>query len=359
VNRFGNILAGNSLWIQRDAAGNASSSVLNSSGTIETQRGDITVHTGTLTNQREGLTVTESGSSVADMPSWAGSPSIRFTEGQLFSCTRGSDAAYCKFYDADKIGILYIPESSRVVNVTSNGSEAKLISGRDIQTNSVILKNDASIFNAGNNISINGEQLINSSYSAGELTKKLTYKLTQVVEAEQFDGRNRLFIYSLDSGPSTEYTPGQSYNATIQAGGAITASFSQNISNTGLQPGSGGFIPAIVTPTLSGVTALTPAGAQADRGLSGGSASPVSGSALSGAGASVALSGQAGGPGAGYSPVSRDSAAAAGSTVTPTGIPDLDTAGPVALGALPLSDLRAALAALGSPSLTDYPLPTG
>ncbi|MCO7254528.1 filamentous hemagglutinin N-terminal domain-containing protein [Dickeya oryzae] len=88
VNRFGNILAGNSLWIQRDAAGNASSSVLNSSGTIETQRGDITVRTGTLTNQREGLTVSESSSSVANMPSWAGGneviiPESWFNTGEL------------------------------------------------------------------------------------------------------------------------------------------------------------------------------------------------------------------------------------------------------------------------------------
>ncbi|WP_230857600.1 filamentous hemagglutinin N-terminal domain-containing protein [Pectobacterium versatile] len=62
TNVFGTILAGNSLWVQRDAQGNASTSLLNSSGTIETQSGDITINTGTLTNQREGLVVTESES---------------------------------------------------------------------------------------------------------------------------------------------------------------------------------------------------------------------------------------------------------------------------------------------------------
>lgn len=39
--------------------GAASTSLLNSSGTIETQSGDITINTGTLTNQREGFVVTE------------------------------------------------------------------------------------------------------------------------------------------------------------------------------------------------------------------------------------------------------------------------------------------------------------
>lgn len=59
TNRLGTILAGKDLWIQRDAQGNANTSVLNSSGTIETQNGDITIVTGDLTNQREGFVVTE------------------------------------------------------------------------------------------------------------------------------------------------------------------------------------------------------------------------------------------------------------------------------------------------------------
>ncbi|WP_330217696.1 hemagglutinin repeat-containing protein, partial [Dickeya poaceiphila] len=127
--------------------------------------------------------------------------------------------------------------------------------------------------------------------------------------------RNYL-IYRLRGEPVYEKVVGQTYAATIQAGGAITANFTQNISNTNLQPGSGGFIPAIATPTLAGVTALTPTGAQAGLGLSGGGASPVSGSALSGAGAAVALSGEIGGLGAGYRPVTRDESASAGNALS-------------------------------------------
>ncbi|MCA7015393.1 hypothetical protein LF934_22505, partial [Dickeya dadantii] len=170
-----------------------------------------------------------------------------------------------------------------------------------------------------------------------------------------------------------ENVVGQTYAATIQAGGAITASFSQNISNTSLQPGSGGFMPAMATPILAGVSALTPVGAQADRGLNGGSATSVSGSTLSGTGNGVALASQAGRLNAGYSAVTRDGSASSGSALNPVGIPaGLGTAGgvpvagasltPVVPGAISLSDLQAALAQglqqLGSPSLTDYPLPT-
>ncbi|WP_246859100.1 hemagglutinin repeat-containing protein [Dickeya oryzae] len=382
VNRFGNILAGNSLWIQRDVAGNASSSVLNSSGTIETQRGDITARTGTLTNQREGLTVTESSSSVADMPSWAGGTTVTipdnwFKAGDLKkyefeTCsgggpgTHGAGNEHCTthYYNgpSEKAFTQFVPISQKTIDVIANGGVAQLNSAEHLYIYSNVLNNEASNIASRGNISLSGSQLNNRSYQDGSFIQKLKYVSKAKIVRGVLVSPSDLFAFELDGDPITEYIPGQSYNATIEAGGAITANFSQNISNTGLQPGSGGFIPAIATPTLAGVTALTPAGAQADRGLSGGSASPVSGSTLSGVGAGVALSGQAGGPGAGYSPVSRDSAAAAGSTVTPAGIPDLGTSGPVGLGALPLSDLRAVLAqglaAVAGPSLNDYPLPT-
>ncbi|MGB9098280.1 filamentous hemagglutinin N-terminal domain-containing protein, partial [Erwinia sp.] len=62
-NQRGDILAGNSLWMQRDSAGNANGEVINTSGTIETQNGDITVNTGHLLNTRDGLHVTQTSSS--------------------------------------------------------------------------------------------------------------------------------------------------------------------------------------------------------------------------------------------------------------------------------------------------------
>ncbi|ELY4673538.1 filamentous hemagglutinin N-terminal domain-containing protein, partial [Cronobacter muytjensii] len=56
TNQRGDILAGNSLWMQKDAAGNANAEVVNTSGNIETQNGDITIKTGHLLNQRDGFT---------------------------------------------------------------------------------------------------------------------------------------------------------------------------------------------------------------------------------------------------------------------------------------------------------------
>ncbi|MBJ2354763.1 hemagglutinin repeat-containing protein, partial [Dickeya solani] len=427
VNRFGNILAGNSLWIQRDAAGNASDSVLNSSGTIETQRGDIRISTGTLTNQREGLVVTEGESTTEVVPDWVGGDRVEipltwFKEGELgiaefyTGCLRGGKASGASC--GDSVGYLLAPFAkaaiqkvslaSKSVSVSAQGGEARINSANDALITSNVLLNDASAIYARNNIVLYGDSLNNRTYQAGDLKRYITYRYDSVEFVygtwswindfasddqsayvgggsspitKQLDLADKFGIqnkhYSINYKPTGESTSelinGQTYAATIQAGGAITASFTQNISNTSLQPGSGGFMPAMATPTLAGVNALAPVGVQADRGLNGGAAGNVSGSTLSGAGNGVALAGQAGSLNAGYSAVTRDNSTSSGSTLNPVGIPaGLGTAGgapvagasltPVAPGALSLSDLQAALAQglqqPGSPSLTDYPLPT-
>ncbi|MEQ6971303.1 hypothetical protein, partial [Pectobacterium polaris] len=79
--------------------------------------------------------------------------------------------------------------------------------------------------------------------------------------------RNRYITYTLDGTPTTEKTEGESYNALIQAGGTITADFKQDISNTTLQPGSGGFMSAATKPVLDTITTLSPLQKQTTRQL--------------------------------------------------------------------------------------------
>ncbi|MGM3187539.1 hemagglutinin repeat-containing protein, partial [Musicola paradisiaca] len=321
ANRFGNILAGGSLWVQRDDAGNASSSLLNSSGTIETQRGDISVRTGTLTNQREGLTVTESGSTTADIPSWAGGTEIQipiswFGEGEVgiyyHESRVGNDSSdiWAEYAPYKEYVVKKIAVSKNTVEVSSQGSIGKINSGRDISINTRELSNVSSSLIANNNIYMTGDNLSNTSYQSGSRGSYLIYKYTQ--DGIEPNGYGEDFVrskhvvlepyihYSLSNdGTIHEYTPGQSYNATIQAGGSINANFSQNISNTTLQPGSGGFIPAIATPTLTGVAALAGVASQESRGLGSGinaqdsqgvSLTGVSTVGLAGAAANTSLS---------------------------------------------------------------------
>ncbi|WP_422699791.1 beta strand repeat-containing protein, partial [Dickeya fangzhongdai] len=312
----------------------------------------------------------------------------------------------------------------KTVSVSSQGRAAEINSASNMFLNAGFLLNNASSIYTQGNMLLTGENLSNQTYSSGELTQYITYKyvgvdlgMPRLKEPVHVLARKDQSIYikverntrnnddsgydyvvfhdssdrdggwtetfSLDNGslkftlagePVYERANGQSYTATIQAGGAITANFSQNISNTNLQPGSGGFIPSIATPTLAGVTAPTPVGAQADRGL-GGASGNVTTAALGGAG-SVALAGQAGSLNAGYGTVTRDTPTSSGSPLTPVGIgsglsaaagvpvagASLTPLAPSSLSPLSPGDLQAALAQglqqLGSPSLTDYPLPT-
>ncbi|EDW2055612.1 hypothetical protein S518_003453 [Salmonella enterica subsp. enterica] len=55
LNRYGDILAGNNLVMQKDATGMANAEVVNTSGNIETTKGDITINTRNLLNQRDNI----------------------------------------------------------------------------------------------------------------------------------------------------------------------------------------------------------------------------------------------------------------------------------------------------------------
>ncbi|WP_326489415.1 hemagglutinin repeat-containing protein [Pectobacterium versatile] len=295
TNVFGTILAGNNLLIQRDDQGAASTSLLNSSGTIETQSGDITINTGTLTNQREGLVVTESKSTAESVPDWAGKTTANIPIEWLKSedygvvggrdCSSHGDKGYekCSTYGVyapyensyiQKIGL-----NNKKIEVITNGGISKISSGKNILMKLDNVTNDASNILARNNVLLSGYEINNKSYQEGEVTEYLTYQYINAtsnypnslpsknVSSNILDKANRFryIQYKLIGTPTYEKTVGESYNALIQAGGTITADFKQDISNTTLQPGSGGFMPASTKPVLDAITTLSPLQKQTTR----------------------------------------------------------------------------------------------
>ncbi|WP_318841991.1 hemagglutinin repeat-containing protein [Pectobacterium versatile] len=311
TNVFGTILAGNSLWVQRDAQGNASTSLLNSSGTIETQAGDITINTGTLTNQREGFVVTETELAGDSVPDWAGKTKVDIP----IEWFKPGDYGVVTFHDSEDHGVnrnsysaIYVPFEhadiqkffikSNSIDVVAKNAEGNLRSGNDLYINASIFNNQASIVFSVKNLSLYGYELNNQSYHSGFSTEYLTYiydkrsvggysyangslrpneyysngRLTNsnyFVKDRDYNNANRwrFMRYILSGTPVTEKTVGESYNALIQAGGTITADFKQDISNTTLQPGSGGFMPASTKPVLDAITTLSPLQKQTSRQL--------------------------------------------------------------------------------------------
>ncbi|WP_350326675.1 hemagglutinin repeat-containing protein [Pectobacterium aroidearum] len=297
TNVFGTILAGNNLWVQRDAQGNASTSLLNSSGTIETQSGDITINTGTLTNQREGFVVTESESKPVDLPSGVGGYSITeyidvnnidenkigyyFTTEDYSSGADGNSSTeytlhYAPFYEYSfkKIVSGY---KEVIVEGGSVSNQSNIYSGKNFYFNFNDFYNISSSVFSRNNVFLKGGSLNNKSYQTGKVTEYLTYSYkgeepSMTIYEGKHGGydhydKNRYITYTLDDSPTYEKTVGESYNALIQAGGTITADVKQDISNTTLQPGSGGFMPASTKPVLDAITTLSPLQQQTTRQL--------------------------------------------------------------------------------------------
>ncbi|WP_420916236.1 hemagglutinin repeat-containing protein, partial [Pectobacterium brasiliense] len=295
TNVFGTILAGNNLWVQRDAQGNASTSLLNSSGTIETQSGDITINTGTLTNQREGLVVTETELAGDSVPDWAGKTIANIPiewfkpddygiyasisesgGGGNGAPSRRTEYAYLPFEGADTQRVII---KHKITEIKSDNQTGIVHSGKDLLLRAHKIVNQSSILDAVKDITIKGDELNNFSYKSGVMTEYLTYKYItyytdngEVARPSKFIDkhdriRKRYISYKLSGTPTTEKTEGESYNALIQAGGTITADFKQDISNTTLQPGSGGFMPATTKPVLDAITTLSPLQKQTTRQL--------------------------------------------------------------------------------------------
>ena len=187
-NQQGDVLAGNSLWMQRDAAGNANSEVVNTSGTIETQNGDITVKTGHLLNQWESITVGKT--TTENVGSLSGNtislPLSYFKRDELKYYTH----SFLKSPAPPIIGwhtsITPVPVEldkekevpvSRVTSSTTvTGSAGRISAGRNFNAQSGRLDNLGSYLLANGNITLTGNTLNNQSYLSGEQTVWRVYK---------------------------------------------------------------------------------------------------------------------------------------------------------------------------------------
>lgn len=309
-NQRADMLAGGSMWLQGDAAGNANGEVVNNSGTIETQNGDITINTGHLLNTRDGLSVSQTNNSSS--PAGSAKPQISVLISDL---KPGEYGAFLYHRDKDCISYgkgngerctpaqttyTYAPTkeaairnillSSTTINVISNGGAARIAAGRDINIRAGSFDNQASNVLAQRDISLSGNQLNNQSWQAGTQTSYLTYKYegrlfdfskpyksttynsvtSSVIVNASIRGINepkvRAVTYKL-SDQGTSFTPGELYRSVIQAGGNVSANFSGDISNTNTTANAGWSGNTLSAPAIRGLTAAGTAGAQSHQPL--------------------------------------------------------------------------------------------
>nr|WP_277268659.1 hemagglutinin repeat-containing protein [Pantoea septica] len=264
-NQRGDMLAGNSLWMQGYAAGNANGEVINTSGTIESQNGDINIRTGHLLNTRDGLSTHDEVTQLAT-PSWANGTNVRipftwfkssdysqYVSGTQYHHGHGDDwetHTYSYRPNAD-VQVQKVAYQSIAVTATANGGAGRIAAGRDLNVQAAQLDNSASTLLARNNMALSGDQLNNQSWTDGTTTVYQIYRYNGGASSSSFG-------YTLDGSPVYETTgSGNVYRSVIQAGNTINADFSQNISNTSTDPHVSGSVNTLNAPVLNTLTQLT------------------------------------------------------------------------------------------------------
>jgi filamentous hemagglutinin len=281
TNQRGDILAGNSLTMQRDAAGNKNSSVTNTSGTIETQNGDITINTGNLLNTRDGFTSDVREQKFVEDD--AALPVLNLDEfdktkleyGTYERCSGGRNE-HCydyiifrlkdPFYDIKQV------ISEKEVLASALAGAARISSGNNLSISATRLDNIASNILVNKSAYFTGGILNNATTVTGKTTVYLVNTWKSVCDdtcsqiRDWYDIPAYISISSLrknkrpggiavkyipPQAPITETTEGVTYRAVIQAGGTVTANFTDNISNTSTTANAGGVTGTLSAPSLN------------------------------------------------------------------------------------------------------------
>ncbi|MDZ7322635.1 hemagglutinin repeat-containing protein [Kosakonia sacchari] len=304
TNQRGDMLAGNNLRLQRDAAGNANTEVVNTSGNIETRNGDITINTGHLLNQRDGLNA-NSVTTTHDLIAGIGEQRLNLYYSQLPDGTYGlfstnrtvntceTQGGSCSLWNYTTINVAPLKEytdykfvlSETRTDVTSSGGSSRIASGRNMSVAAGIVDNRASEILSTGNMALQGTQLNNQSWQNSITTDAIVYKYASDTYASSpYTGgpikehNSNLISYNLTipyilQGHEITTTQGQLYRAVIQAGGNVSANFSSNISNTSTTANAGGVSGTITAPSLNTLSNQSIGGSVAKQTLAAGSVS--------------------------------------------------------------------------------------
>ena len=273
--------------MQRDAAGNANSQVVNTSGNIETQGGSLNIKTINLRNEREGLKASTqsqvqpvddwmTGESTIDVPVTAlpdGSYGFYSREvitgpgagncGANSACNIHRSTYYYLAPFKNTVRQRFSGRYSTTVITGGDSPSGRISSGSDLTIQASRLDNNASNILANGDIHLSGNQLNNQSWQAGSEVDYLIYEYKPlstsvgyatsklgVAGSKNIKFQNDTIEYNL-VGHETEFQPGELYRAVIQAGGNVTANFTSNISNTNTTANAGGVSNVISTPSLN------------------------------------------------------------------------------------------------------------
>lgn len=129
------------------------------------------------------------------------------------------------------------------VDVTSTGHAARIASANNLNITANYLDNSGSNILANRDISLKGEQLNNQSYQASSETEYLVYTASTINAGG--------VTYILTGREAESENTANVVRAVIQAGGNVSATFTNDISNTLVTANTDGFSNTIAAPTLT------------------------------------------------------------------------------------------------------------
>ena len=329
-NLHGDMLAGNNLVMQKDASGTANAGVINTSGNIETTRGDITIKTGHLLNTRDGLTTKTTQIDGAQTIPGMGDATINVDISQLADGTYGMTSRVAErqvgpcnghgacnyihwnqFYYvmyADSAEQKFINSQTRT-DVTSNGGASRIASGKNLTINAGSLENFASNILANGDVSLTGSTLNNQSWQSGTVTDWFVYQYDSrwngyaVEPGGRYptDGNNYQDVMPENTsiaftlqGHDSSTELGEIYRSVIQAGGNVIANFASDISNTNTTANAGKISNTITKPNLNTPSAQSIGGGASQQALADAGTQAITGPDWKDSTASQAISGGSG-----------------------------------------------------------------
>ncbi|MDR9379780.1 contact-dependent inhibition effector tRNA nuclease [Escherichia coli] len=259
-NQHGDILAGNSLWVQRDSSGTANSEIINRSGNIETTRGDITMNTAHLLNSWDAISASHEvipGSShgvISPVPE----------NNRWWGVVRHDGVEYLAVYWGEGATV---PDEYRIrtgdtetVTVSASGHAARISGGADMHIRAGRLDNEASFILAGGSMTLSGDTLNNQGWQEGTTGKETVWRLASGSLPKAWFTEPWYKVYRQVSPDATEASgtsPAGQYRAVISAAGDVSASFATDTGNTTVMPRAGGAGNTITVPSLNSLTPPT------------------------------------------------------------------------------------------------------
>ncbi|WP_145583248.1 filamentous hemagglutinin N-terminal domain-containing protein, partial [Yersinia thracica] len=221
------LLAGNNLWIQKDAEGNKNTLVENKSGTIKTNSGDLIIRTEKLDNSRPIVTagwqkLIPDSRQLNDYDDDSDSPGKVIITLAYDWPTRELPEKWFGAIETGEwqSGVWRINTEKSVWQLNASSPAATLYSGNNLYINASQLENKNSHISAKKDIFLTGNNFLNSSASDWVKDEFRYYKVDYHGPDYYVFHDNRLFY---------QLTEAEKYSATITAGGNIVLDFNNNI----------------------------------------------------------------------------------------------------------------------------------